>query len=319
MAFDFANFSTPPNRSSVQPQKVALDPKLIQAIQHLALDAQSLAQGSVIGQHPSKRRGNSVTFSSHKLYAPGDDLRHLDWHAFAKTDRFHIKQFEDETNIDLKLWLDHSASMGFSNHNRPSKLRYAATLAAALGYLALKQGDKVSLTTFGEKVTLATRARAQAGFFFELLQHLTHVQPDGPTRIVEVITQLMQRATAPSLVILFSDLFDPDPTLWSTLNALSQQRHDVVVFHVLDPTELDLDYPSAVTFQSMEDARQVFIDPRQIQQEYQAQMQAFIQQAQSQLWRARIRHHLVTTAHKPEAVLAQFLQHNPATQRSRRR
>lgn len=308
MPFDFAKFSSIPNASSVQARaSMTIDPLLLQAIQRLVLDAQSMAHGNIIGQHPSKRRGNSVTFSSHKLYAPGDDLRHLDWHAFAKTDRFHIKQFEDETNIHLKLWLDHSGSMGFSHQNRPTKLRYATTLAAALGYLALKQGDKVSLTAFGQAITLNTRAHSQAHFFHELVQHLAALSPQGPTQIADVIAQMLKRGSEPSVIVLFSDLFDPDPTLWNTLNALSKQRHDVAVLHILDPTEITLDYDSPVTFESMEDTRRLFIDPRQIRQDYLQQMQTFIRRAQSQLARARIRHQLVTTEQPPEAVLAQFL------------
>jgi uncharacterized protein (DUF58 family) len=280
---------------------------LLAEIEGLQLRARQAAQGALAGVHRSQRRGTSIEFSEHKLYTPGDDVRHIDWRAFAKTDRFHIKQFEDETNLTLELVVDHSGSMRFSSEDRPPKLEYARVLAGALSYLALRQGDATGLTTFAGDTDLTVPPRATSSHLFEILSRLVSLTPSGPTRVRAALDRFAAVQRKRSVVVVISDLFDPDGDLVSAFHRLSARRHDVSVLHLVDRAELDFTYESPALFASLEDSRRLFVHPRTLRNVYVAEMKKFLSRTERGLAEAGIDYHRIETATPHAQALGQFL------------
>lgn len=300
--------------SSSPPSAAGLDPQLLAEIESLHLLSRQAAQGALAGMHRSQRRGTSIEFSEHRLYTPGDEIRHIDWHAYAKTDRFHIKQFEDETHLVVELLIDHSASMGFvGNGTGLAKLAYARVLAAALAHLALRQSDATGLTAFAREVTDTLPPRTHSAHLMEILARLARLQPTDTTGIAACIDHFAQTRRRRTVAILFSDLFDPNPELLSAFRRLQAQRHDVVVLHVLDPAELDFPYELPATFHSLEDERKLFVHPRTLRQTYVTEMRRYLESTARRMMEIGIDYHTVRTDEIPAEVLGTFLR---ARQRS---
>ena len=292
---------------------------LLSEIENLHLRAQLAVQGALAGVHRSRRRGASIEFSEHKLYTPGDDIRHMDWRAFAKTDRYHIKQFEDETNLTLHVLVDHSGSMQFSSNGNMSKLAYARDLAAALCYLALRQGDATGLLTVGGTTSQEVPARATGSHLFEVLRHLVTCQAEGPTRLAWALDRLARTSKRRSLMVIISDLFDPDPELPKAFRRLSARHHDVSVLQLLDPAELHFPYESPVQFASLEDNRRLFVHPRTLRATYLDEFKKFTERTRRQLSEARIDYAKIDTSTSPGQALAAFLRSREGRNPSGRR
>jgi uncharacterized protein (DUF58 family) len=283
------------------------DAALLAEIETLQLNARNAAHGALAGIHRSLRRGSSIEFSEHKVYTPGDDIRHIDWHAYAKTDRYHVKQFEDETNITLELIVDHSGSMAFCADDRPSKLETTRLLAAALGYLALRQGDAAGLLTYATDVTDELPARASSAHLVELLGRLARLSAGGQTGVRRSIDHFAQRTRRRTVAIIISDLFDPDPELMPAFRRLSARRHDVAVLHLLDAAEIEFPYENPSLFHSMEDGRKLFVHPRTLRAAYVEEMKRFLADVGRRMSEAGIDYHLVDTREPPSQVLGRFL------------
>lgn len=307
-----------PNGSGVElPQ--GPDAALLAEIETLMLVARNVAQGALAGVHRSRKRGASIEFSEHKVYTPGDDVRHIDWRAYARTDRFHIKQFEDETNLHIELLVDHSGSMAFKSEAQASpdspvisKLQYAKTLAAALSYLALRQGDATGLFMFASDVTDELPARSSSTHLMEVLTRLARVEPADTTGIVRAIDHFAKRQRRRTVAFVMSDLFDPDPDLMSAFRRLAARRHDVSVLHLLDGAELDFPYDNPSNFESMEDDRRLFVHPRALRTTFVAEMRAFIDRTARAMSEAGIDYRLVDTRHPPARVLGELLRSREA-------
>ena len=282
------------------------DAKLLADIEGLQLTARTVAQGALAGVHRSLRRGSSIEFSEHKVYTPGDDVRHIDWRAFAKTDRFHIKQFEDETNLRLEILIDHSGSMGFHTPGHLPKLDYARVLAAALGYLALRQGDATGLFAFAHDVTDELPGRASSAHLVELLSRLSRLRPQGATGVTRCVDIFAQTRRRRALVVLLSDLFDPVEQI-DAFRRLTARGHDVSVLHLLDPAELTLPYDTPVLFRSMEDTRRLFVHPRTLRHAYIREMQRFLRNTARQMSEAGVLYRQITTDVPPATVLGELL------------
>jgi uncharacterized protein (DUF58 family) len=291
----------PPTRAD------AVSPALLAQITHFELTSRMIAQGAVAGMHRSKQRGSSIAFAEHKLYAPGDDVRHLDWHAYAKTDKFHIKQFEDETNLALQLWIDTSGSMGFGDGVRLQKMAYAQQLAGALAYLALSQGDAAGLVSFAAHAADELPPRQGMAHFVDIATQLFAATPKGPTTLSQTLGQMAQRAQKRQQIVICTDLFDPSESLYPNLASLAARKHDVAVLHILDPAELSFDFEAPATFASMEDERRVFIHPRSIKSSYIAQMQTFLHTTAQKMAQTKVRYVRVLTDQAPSDVLADYL------------
>lgn len=292
---------------------------LLAEIENLHLRAQLAAQGALAGMHRSIRRGASIEFSEHKLYSPGDDIRHIDWRAYAKTDRYHIKQFEDETNLTLEILLDHSGSMRFASEPHPQKLEYGRTLAGALSYLALRQGDATGLFAFADEVTAELPPRATSTHLLEVLGRLVKLTAAGPTKVGACLDRFSQSRRRRSVVFLISDLFDPDPGLFAALRRLAARRHDITLLQILDPAELSFPYENPSIFASLEEERRLFVHPRALRAAYLAEMERFLTATARLCDETRIDYHRVVTSTPPAVAIGGILRRREARVSLRRK
>jgi uncharacterized protein (DUF58 family) len=284
-----------------------LDTQTLAEIERLQLRVRDVVAGSFAGIHRSRRHGTSIEFSEHKLYAPGDDIRHINWRAYAKTDRYHVKKFEDETNVMVELLVDGSGSMGFVSDGCGDKLSFAKLLAGALAYLALRQGDAVGLTTLGAGLAERVTARSHTGQLLELMVHLAALKAQGPTALSRCLREVGERAARRTFFIVISDLFDPDPGLIHAFRLLTARHHDVAVLHLLAPEELTFPYENPALFASLEDPRRLFLHPRALRSRFVRQMQAYLAQTERALRDAQIEYLRIAVSDPPAQVLATFL------------
>lgn len=287
--------------------RTAIDAELLDAIDRLRLLGRQVAFGALAGMHRSSRRGQSIEFNEHKVYTPGDDVRHIDWRAFAKTDRFHVKQFEDETNLTLELLVDHSGSMDYASESRSTKLDYARQIAAALSYLALRQADATGLTTFASEVTDELPARSSSSHLLEVLRRLVALKCEGGTSLERSIEHFANRSRRRSLIVVLTDLLDPSGELFAAFRRLVARRHDVVVFHILDPSEVHFPFENPSMFSSMEDSRKLFVHPRSIRSSYVREMEKFLDSMSRQLTDAGVDYMRIQTSESASDALSLFL------------
>jgi uncharacterized protein (DUF58 family) len=248
-------------------------PEVLSRIASLKIRALNLVEGLLSGQHRSRHKGSSVEFAEYKDYTPGDEIRHIDWKVVGKTDKYHVKQFEQSTNLKATILLDASGSMGYVSpepDGRPSKMDYARTLAASLSCLLLKQFDAVGLTVFNDRVVNHIPPRSKASHLQHILHGLAAIEPAGVTRLGDVIGGLVERLPSRGLLILVSDLFSAhDEDLEKHLKLLCSRGLEVILFHLLDPDEITLPFDGDILFESLEDDPPVGVDPEDIREEYQ--------------------------------------------------
>jgi uncharacterized protein (DUF58 family) len=240
----------------------------------LDLIARHLVEGFITGLHRSPYHGFSVEFSQHRPYMPGDELRHVDWRLYARSDRFHIKQYEEETNLRCHLLLDGSASMGFGS-GPVSKFRWSVMFAAALSWLMIRQQDAVGLLLFDEEARLSIPPRSVRSHLGVLLTALDRWRPAGGTRSAAVLHRLAESLKRRGLVVLISDLFDDEDALLDGIKHFRHLGHEVLVFHPLDPAERDFGRLSGGRFRDMETGEELSADPRLVAEEVNARLAAF--------------------------------------------
>jgi uncharacterized protein (DUF58 family) len=244
-----------------------LDPVVVSKLSTMELRARLVVEGFVTGLHRSPHKGFSVEFAEHRQYMPGDPIKHIDWKVFGKTDRFYIKEYEEETNLRGHVLLDASASMAYSSGG-VSKLEYGRYLAAALVYLMLKQQDSVGLLVFDEGVREFIPPRSSATQLHLLLSELDRAGPSSSTDIGLVLHDLARRIRRRGLVILISDLLDDPADVVPGLKHFRHLRHEVIVFHVLDPREVDFGFNMDATFRDMETGETMTTEPFSIRGDY---------------------------------------------------
>jgi uncharacterized protein (DUF58 family) len=299
---------------AVQPSPAAsaFTTEAVAAAQELHLTAQKVAQGLFSGLHRSARRGASVEFSEHKVYVPGDEVRHIDWRAYAKTDRYHIKQYEDETNLQVHLLLDTSASMAFASAPAPSKLQVAKVAAAALATVALRQGDAVALQILSSAHQETLPPRHHGSHWADLLRVLTATQASGQTTLTQALQAFAQTQRRPAVVVVLSDLFDAHPDLLQSFATLAARRHEVKILQVLAAQEVSFDFPTPANFVSLEDPRSLFIEPLAVRDAYTQRMQDFLQGLQDVFSRRRMPYQCVLTHQALGPALAALLRRHEA-------
>ena len=252
-----------------------LKPEVIRQISRLDLRAQFIVKGFLQGMHASPYQGFSVEFSEHRKYTSGDDPADIDWLVYAKTDKYYVKKFEAETNINGYLVMDLSRSMGYTYRQELTKFEYGICLAAAMAYLMVHQQDPVGLITFDAKVrdSLAPRSkRAQLGNILSLLARL---KPQGDTDIANSLTQIAAMLRHRSLVMLFTDLLaDPDPVI-KALHRLRHGGHDVILFHILDEAEVEFPFEGMVEFEEPETSERLQVDANDFRSDYLAEVEQF--------------------------------------------
>jgi uncharacterized protein (DUF58 family) len=288
-----------------------LDPAAIAKLGSLTIKARVIVEGALSGLHRASVHGSSVEFAEHKEYSPGDDMRHVDWKAYAKLDRYYVKQFEQESQLTVWLVLDASASMAFSGAGI-AKLDYAGLSLAALAYLVIQQQDKVGLVACGDRaLETIVPPRARTTHLHDLLGVLDHVMTRGatgdesPARALARIAELTRRRRA--LIIVATDLFDADDETIGMLAQLRAQRHDVSVIHTLDAHEREFPYDGLTQFESLETTNKMLVNPAAIRKDYLERMEAFLARSQGALAAAGVDYHLVTTERPLEATLLDLL------------
>ncbi|MDA0283886.1 MAG: DUF58 domain-containing protein [Planctomycetota bacterium] len=263
-------------------------------------------QGSVSGRHASPHRGSSVEFAEYRKYVPGDDLRRLDWRAYGRSDRFYVKEFEADTNLRCCFVVDTSGSMDFGSGD-VTKLEYARRLTGALGYMAIQQGDAVGLSCVAEGVVkslLPKRGPAHLRTLFDLLEE---AEPSGETQLVTVLHELAETIRQRALIIIISDLFVEPTLLRECFQHLRFRKHDVSVFHLLDPQEIGFDFKRPTRFLDMEGGPAIFAEPNDIADRYHKAMQIYLDDLRQVVLESAIDFHQVKLDEEYEQVLSRFL------------
>ena len=272
----------------------------------MELKARMVVEGFIAGLHKSPYHGFSVEFAEHRQYMPGDNIRDIDWRVYAKSDRFYIKQYEEEANLKGYVLLDCSASMGYKS-NGTAKLEYGSLLAAALSFLMLKQRDAVGLVTFDEKIRRYVPPRSKSGHLHVLLRELANQAATDKTDISSTLHEMAERINRRGLVIILSDLFDDPHRIISGLKHFRHKHHEVILFHILDPRERDFAFSSEAVFKDMETGEEITTLPWQIKKHYQRATKEFSDLIAGECRQSRIDYHLVDTSVPFDYALYAFL------------
>ena len=283
-----------------------LSPEIISRLNNLSLKARSVVEGFIVGLHKSPYHGFSVEFSEHRAYGIGDEIRHIDWKIWGKTDRYFVKQFEEETNLKSYLLIDQSLSMNYQS-KKVNKLEYAKLLAASLGYLMLKQQDAVGLTLFDDQIRVNVPASSKRSHLNVILSQMENISAGPETHIAPVLHKTAEVIKKRGLIILISDLFDSPEKVISGLQHFRYKGHEVVVFHILDPQELTLDFSQRTRFRDMESGEEIITDPWHIQSDYQKKMDDFCNHFKSRCRQKNIDYVRLSTNTSLDIALSEYL------------
>jgi uncharacterized protein (DUF58 family) len=253
-----------------------LDPQTLASLEGLDLQARMVVEGYVAGMHPSPYHGFSVEFAEHREYVPGDDIRHVDWKVWSKTDKLYLKQYEEETNLLLYLLLDTSESMGYHSGENVTKLQYAEFVVAALAYMILQQQDSVGLALFDDAVRRYLKPAGQPSQLKELLHILDVTPAREKSDLGLVFNDLAERFKKRGVVAVFSDLFDDVSRVITGLKHFRHRRHEVIVFHILDPAEIDFPFRDPTLFKGLEGMGDLLTDPHALRRAYQDELGSFL-------------------------------------------
>jgi uncharacterized protein (DUF58 family) len=283
-----------------------LDPAVVARLGTLELKARTIVEGFLSGLHRSPFKGFSVEFAEYRQYIPGDDLATIDWKVYARNDRHYVKKFEEETNLDCYLMLDVSGSMGYGTHGI-TKFEYGQCLAASLGYLMNRQRDRVGLTAFDEQIVDMLPASARPGHLRALLVMLDRLRLGARTDVSKPMHQLAESLNKRGLVVLISDLLDDPERVIRGLKHFRFRGTDVVVFHVLDPDELEFPFARATRFEDLESGDEVMAVPVVVRTEYLAAIGGLIESYRRELGACGIDYQLLNTTQPIEMALLAYL------------
>lgn len=285
-----------------------LDPALLDELGSMQLKARALVEGILAGLHRSPHRGGSVEFAEYLEYSPGHEIRHIDWQVYAKTDKYYVKQYEDETNLRAYMVVDASGSMNFQSEDAPfSKLDYVSYVAAAFSHLLLRQGDAVGALSFNEDEHSFLPASARKGHLDDLFYLLSNQPGAGPTGLEHALKTIAERANRRSVVLLFSDFLDADSAALSLLGALRHRRLDVAAFHVVDPAEVTFPYEGMTLFEGLEDEGKLLADADDLRDAYLEKIRAHMDEVQRVCEQAQIEYFRFPTTQAIEATCLTFL------------
>lgn len=284
-----------------------LNPQVLASLEGLDLQARLVVEGYVAGLHKSPYHGFSVEFAQHREYAQGDDIRHVDWKVWSKTDKYYLKQYEEETNLLSYVLLDTSESMAYGSEGNVTKLQYAQWIAASLAYLVLQQQDSIGLATFDEQVQRYLRPSGQPSH----LKEVFHVMDTQPARrksdLGGIFHDLAERFKRRGIVVVISDFFDEPSRMLSGLRHFRHRRHEVIVFHILDPAELDFPFRQTTLFQGLEAGGEVLTDPYALRQAYQDELNAYLDEFRKGCQMANIDYVPLRTDTDLDAALSSYL------------
>ncbi|MDA0834212.1 MAG: DUF58 domain-containing protein [Planctomycetota bacterium] len=285
-----------------------LNPESLAKLTGLGLKARLIVEGFISGLHRSPYRGFSVEFAEHREYVPGDDLRYVDWKVFGKTDRYYLKQYEEETNFVCYILLDASDSMSYQSPGAAmSKLEYAKCVAATIAYLVLHQQDAVGLVTFDNSIREQIRPSTQPSHLQQVIKVIETTAPQGETSLGTILHQLAERLTHNSVVILISDLFDDLDALNMGLKHLRHRRHDVSLMQVIDPAEQDFPFEDPTLFKGLEQSIEHYVEPRSLQKAYRREFESFLTDVQRTTRDLHMDYSLLRTDTTLDVALSSFL------------
>jgi uncharacterized protein (DUF58 family) len=283
-----------------------LDPAVVARLGTLELKARTVVEGFLSGLHRSPFKGFSVEFAEYRQYIHGDDLSTIDWKVYARSDRHYVKKFEEETNLNCHLIVDVSGSMAYGSRGI-SKFEYAACLAASLGYLMNRQRDGVGLTAFSDRIVDALPSSTRPGHLRELLIALNRLEIGNRTNVAKPLHQLAESMTKRGMVVLISDLLDEPDDVIRGLKHFQYRGSDVLVFHVLDPDEIEFPFDGATRFEDLETGDEVMAVPAAVRAHYLKQMGGLIERYRRELGAVGIDYQLLNTNDPLEMALLAYL------------
>ena len=289
-----------------------LDPKVLAKVGKLDLKAKYVVEGFISGMHKSPFKGFSVEFAQHRGYVPGDDLKHLDWKVYAKSERLSIKQYEAETNLVTTLLLDASESMAYTSPNKArgtisEKLEYAKLVVAALSYLVLSQSDAVAVGIFDQQLREFIPRSTRKIHLNRICAALEQIKPQNRTNVGDVLHTIAQRVARRGVTIIVSDLFDKIENILSGIQHLRHDGHEVVVLHLLDKDELTFPFEGLVQFKGLEVANQVLCQPRMVKKAYLEELHKFLTKVKATCTRNGVDYVQVSTDTPVDVVLSAYL------------
>jgi uncharacterized protein (DUF58 family) len=283
-----------------------LDSGVLSRLAGFPLFARKPMQGNVSGRHPSPHRGSSVEFAEYRKYVPGDDLRRLDWRAYGRSDRFFVKEFEADTNLRCCLVVDTSGSMDFGSAGL-TKLDYARRIAGTLGQIALQQGDAVGLACVAKGLIQNIPPKRNPAHLMTIFDVLEAAKPQGETQLATVLHELAETIRQRALIVILSDLFIEPPLLKDCFQHLRFRKHDVAVFHLLDPRELKFDFRRPMRFLDMEGGPALFAEPNEIADRYLKAIGGYLDALKQVVLESGVDYNRVTIDENYEQVLIKFL------------
>jgi uncharacterized protein (DUF58 family) len=283
-----------------------IDPAVLATLDNLEMRARVIVEGFIAGLHKSPKRGFSVEFTDYRHYIRGDDMRHVDWKLYGRTDKLYIKQYEDETNVRCFILLDSSASMGYASGSM-SKLEYGRTLASALAYFIMRQKDAVGLITFDEKVRDYIPAKARQLHLLRILRSLNELEAGTTTDIVRPLTELAMSLNRKSLVILISDMLEDEQATIKALQQLRAMGNEVIVFHVLDDQELNFNFNESSEFIDMESAETHITSPAAVRNAYLENLNNYLNDCRKRCQSSGVDYCLLNTSQPLDKALASYL------------
>jgi uncharacterized protein (DUF58 family) len=283
-----------------------LDPAVVARLGTLELKARTIVEGFLSGLHRSPFKGFSVEFAEYRQYLPGDDLSTIDWKVFARSDRYYVKKFEEETNLDAQLLLDVSGSMGYGSTSM-TKFEYGACLAASLAYLMNRQRDAVGLTAFDDKIVAMLAAGSRPGHLRNLLVTLDRLELGRETNVSKPLNHIVDSLSKRGMVVLISDLLDDPEAVIRSLKHFQFRGNDVIVFQVLDPDEIDFPFERSTRFEDLETGEEIVAVPAAVRDHYVKEMSGLIERYKRELGAGGIDYQLLSTRRPLELALMSYL------------
>jgi uncharacterized protein (DUF58 family) len=285
-----------------------LDPKTLTKISRLDIIARLVVEGFVTGLHRSPYHGFSVEFAEYREYVPGDDIKHIDWKVYGRSDRYFIKQYEEETNLTATILVDGSESMRYRYSDEgPSKLEYGCYVAASLAYLILRQRDAASLVTFDENIQTFIPPGSSPSHRNLIIDALQNITPQRRTSLGPVLHNMAERVRRKGLVVIISDLIDEPEAILSGLRHFRHKRHEVIVFHVLDKAERTFPFEAMTRFRGLESLGEVICDPGALRRAYLEELDRFTGEIRHGCRQDRIDYVLLDTSVPLDVALTSYL------------
>jgi len=284
-----------------------LQPDIVAQLANMELRARLVVEGFITGLHKSPYHGFSVEFTEHRQYMPGDEIKHIDWKAYGKTDRYYIKQFEEETNLKSHIIVDASGSMGYAFEHRLTKIQYASYIAAALAYMMTEQRDAVGLTIFDEEVRLSLPPKATRPYLQQLLRALETLKPGRTTGTAGTLHQVAEGIRRRGLVIILSDLFDDPDSVVKAFKHFRHRGHEVIVMQILDPLERSFAFGGDAVFRDLETREEMMARPWHIERAYREALRGFIERYKQECLDNNIDFVLLDTATSFDKALFEYL------------